>query len=243
MTGRDTIMEDAVIRRQHALILPAILLATTWLALAPTPANAQGGNTIYVSDQLEITLRRGKGTRFGISAMLESGTQLTVLEQDPESGYSQVRTPGGTEGWVLTRFTQPQPVARTQVQAATNARRRAETRAEQLKAELDDLQSNNAEMRRRIQVLEAESASSADELRRVSAAAARPMEIQRQNDSLTKQVRELEQDRDRLTSQLRAEQSQRENWIMGALIMGTGIFIGLFAPMLRRRKSGWEGLG
>ena len=129
-------MEDAVTRQQHAFFLPALLLAMATAALAPLPAQAQSGNTIYVSDQLEVTLRRGKGTRFGISAMLQSGTPLTVLEQDAESGYSRVRTPGGTEGWVLSRFTQPRPVARTQLQAATNARRQAETRAEQLKASL-----------------------------------------------------------------------------------------------------------
>lgn len=232
-----------MVRQQHAFIVAAAVAASALLAGAPLPAQAQTGETLYVSDQLEVTLRRGKGTRFGIRSMLESGTPLTVLEQDAETGYSRVRTPGGTEGWVLTRFTQPQPVARTQLQAATDARRRAETRAEQLKAQLDDMQSENAQMRQRIQVLEAESASNAEELRRVSAAAARPMELQRQNEMLSKQVRELEQDRDRLTTQLRAEQSQRDNWIVGAVIMGSGILFGILAPMLRRRKSGWEGLG
>ena len=228
-------------RQLHRPILLAVAVVVA--AGLPIAADAQTGDTIYVSDQLEVTLRRGQGTRFGISAMLESGTRLTVLEQDSESGYTRVRTPGGTEGWVLTRFTQGTPVARTQLQAATDARRRAETRAEQLKAQMEDLQADNQQMRQRIQVLEAESASNADELRRVSAAAARPMELQRQNEMLTKQVRELEQDRDRLTTQLRAEQSQRDNWIVGALIMGSGIVFGLLAPMLRRRKSGWEGLG
>ena len=232
--------------RQHnpnRLSAALLVVAAAVMAAPSFVAHAQSGNTIYVSDQLEVTLRRGQGTRFGISAMLESGTRLAVLEQDAESGYSRVRTPGGTEGWVLTRFTQRTPVARTQLQAATNARRQAESRAESLKAQMDDLQSENTQMRQRIQVLEAESSTNAEELRRVSAAAARPMEIQRQNEMLSKQVRELEQDRDRLTTQLRAEQSQRDNWIVGALIMGSGIVFGLLAPMLRRRKSGWEGLG
>ena len=220
-----------------------VCAALTWMVSLPAQAQPSAGSTIYVSDQLEITLRRGQGTRFGIRAMLRSGQPLTVLDHDSESGYTHVRTEGGAEGWVLSRFTQNQPVARTQLQAAQDARRRAETRAEQARAEMEDLRNENRQMAQRIQVLEAESASSAQELRRVSAAAARPMEIQRQNEQLTTKVRELEQDRDRLTTQLRAEQSQRDNWIVGAVILGIGLVLGLVAPHLRRRNAGWEGLG
>ena len=48
--------------------------------------------TRYVSDVLEITMRSGKGTSFGITRMLRSGTAVQVLEVDKKSGYTQVRT-------------------------------------------------------------------------------------------------------------------------------------------------------
>lgn len=60
--------------------------------------------TRYVSDTLEITMRSGKGTNFGITRMLRSGTPLEVLEVDKKSGYTRVRTKTGKEGWVLSRF-------------------------------------------------------------------------------------------------------------------------------------------
>ena len=60
--------------------------------------------TRYVSDVLEITMRSGKGTSFGITRMLRSGTAVQVLEVDKKSGYTQVRTKSGKEGWVLSRF-------------------------------------------------------------------------------------------------------------------------------------------
>ena len=60
--------------------------------------------TRYVSDTLEITMRSGKGTNFGITRMLRSGTPVEVLEVDKKSGYTQVRTKSGKEGWVLSRF-------------------------------------------------------------------------------------------------------------------------------------------
>ena len=60
--------------------------------------------TRYISDTLEITMRSGKGTNFGITRMLRSGTAVQVLAVDDKSGYTQVRTKSGKEGWVLSRF-------------------------------------------------------------------------------------------------------------------------------------------
>lgn len=219
---------------------PTLLTALVSLLALPLVAAAQ---TAYVSDQLEINLRRGQGTQFGIRATPDSGTPLEVLETDRESGYTRVRTPGGIEGWVLTRYLQDEPVARERLAAARQAQRTAEATAEQAQAQLGDVQSENARLTARVQTVEQEASELQAELRRVSAAAARPMEIQRQNAKLTDQVRTLEQERDRLSMKLRSEQSQRENWITGAVILFVGLVAGLIAPHLRRRRSGWEGLG
>ena len=66
----------------------------------------------YVSDTLEITMRSGKGTSFGITRMLRSGTRLEVLDEDKKTGYTKVRTKSGKEGWVLSRFLMKSPAAR-----------------------------------------------------------------------------------------------------------------------------------
>ena len=211
-----------------------LLLASPMSALAATA---------YVTDELEITLRRGQGTQFGIRAMLDSGSRVEVLQQDAESGYSQVRTASGTEGWVLSRYLQSSPVAREQVEAARRAQATAEQRAVEAVSKLETVQTENTGMRTQIGQLEEKVASLETELRRVSSAAARPMEIQRRNEQLVEEVRALEQERDRLGMELRNEQSQRDNWITGAAIAFIGLALGLIAPHLRRRKSGWEGLG
>ena len=57
------------------------------------------GQTRYVSDQLEVTLRTGPSTRNAIVRILTSGAQVEVLESDAESGYSRVQA-GQSEGWV-----------------------------------------------------------------------------------------------------------------------------------------------
>ena len=92
-----------------ATLLSALLLA-----------GAAGAETAWVSDQFEITLRSGPSTSNAIERMLNSGTRLEILETDPESGYSRVRTSGGTEGYVLTRYLMNEPAAREQLASLTN---------------------------------------------------------------------------------------------------------------------------
>ena len=75
-------------------------------------------DSAWVTDQFEITLRSGPSTSNAIELMLDSGTKLEILERDAESGYSRVRTNGGTEGYVLTRQLVDQPVARDRLAAA-----------------------------------------------------------------------------------------------------------------------------
>ena len=86
------------------------------LALLLAAVTAQAAETVIVSDELPINVRRGPGTRFAIIAAVKSGAELEVLERR-EDGYLRVRTPKNNEGWVLTRLVQTGPVARQQLAA------------------------------------------------------------------------------------------------------------------------------
>src|SRR5210317_2020580 len=68
--------------------------------------------------EVEVTLRSGQGTEFEIVRMIRSGTPLEVLESNSRTGYSRVQMPGGTGGWVLTRYLTSNPVGAEQLVAA-----------------------------------------------------------------------------------------------------------------------------
>ncbi len=84
----------------HSLILCWGLLL--FVSISKTHATS----SVYVSDSLEITLRRGPTTEHKILAILHSGQSLELL--DKENGWSFVRILDGTnkdtEGWVLSRY-------------------------------------------------------------------------------------------------------------------------------------------
>ncbi len=66
--------------------------------------------TVYVTENFEITMRTGPGTDRKIISLVQSGKALEILEKGEE--WSMVRTLGGKEGWVLNRYlTASQPSA------------------------------------------------------------------------------------------------------------------------------------
>lgn len=69
------------------------------VALSAAPARAE---TRYVSDDLSITMRSGKGNEFRILKVLKTGTPAEVLEED--GNYLKIRTEDGEEGWVLSQY-------------------------------------------------------------------------------------------------------------------------------------------
>jgi SH3 domain protein len=60
--------------------------------------------TMYVSDQLLITFRQGKGTEYKILKTLKSGTPMEVLENEEGDNYVKVRLESGEEGYVLSQY-------------------------------------------------------------------------------------------------------------------------------------------
>jgi SH3 domain protein len=74
-------------------------MALVGLLLLPVVSLAE---TVYVSEDFEITLRTGPGTDRKIIALVQSGKALEMLERGDE--WSMVREPNGKEGWALTRY-------------------------------------------------------------------------------------------------------------------------------------------
>ena len=58
--------------------------------------------TVYVSDQLSITVRTGKGTHRKIIALIKSDQKVEALEKGEE--WTLVRLQNGKKGWVLSRY-------------------------------------------------------------------------------------------------------------------------------------------
>jgi len=213
-------------------IIYILLLATTSVAYAETQ---------YVSDRLRITLRTGQGTEFQIIRALESGTKLEVIEQT-ESGYTNVRTEDGTEGWVRSQYLLPEPIAQQKLDIATVQLEKIKVQLEELKTERTELRKERNELKKNKASLSDKSSSLESELARLSKVAAKPILLDKENRNLQQENVKLEKDLQMIhqENQVLKDQSNREWFIAGAAVLLGGILFGLIIPKLRfNKKSTW----
>jgi SH3 domain protein len=205
--------------------------------------SAAYGEPAWVSDDFEITLRSGPSTSNAIQLMVSSGTQLEVLERDPESGYSRVSTQAGTEGWVLTRYLMNERSAREQLETLTSELTNANSRGTSLGSQLQAIKGEYNSANSRIDTLESEKAAIENELAQIKRTAANVLGINEQNQTLMD---------DLATSQIRADAIEQENhqlasqttryWFLaGGLLLLVGIILGIWLPRIRwQRGSGYD---
>ncbi|MGI9238237.1 MAG: TIGR04211 family SH3 domain-containing protein [Woeseiaceae bacterium] len=197
----------------------------------------------WVSDQFEITLRSGPSTSNAIQLMIDSGLRLEVLERDAESGYSRVRTPGGTEGWVLTRYLMSEPSAREQLQTLTSQLTNATSRGSSLDAQMKAVKSEYDSANKQIAKLEREKAAVEKELSDIKRTAANVLAINSQNQSLMDQLAAAQIKADTLEQENRSLSGQTTRyWFMaGALVLLVGILLGIWLPRVRwQRRSRYD---
>jgi SH3 domain protein len=204
---------------------------------------AAAGQTRYISDDIPITLRSGPSLQNKILRNLSAGARVEVLETDEDSGYARVRVVGdGTEGWVLTRYLTPQPIARDRLAAAQKNLDEAQARVKELEAQVTSLTDELDTTRDRLEKTVSTNRDVTGELQDIRSAAANAIQLRDQNETLKKRVAESEQRVDRLTMQNTelASQSRQQWFIVGAGVLFGGIVIGLIAPHLKRkRRSTW----
>ena len=190
----------------------------------------------YVTDEFEITLRSGPSSTHTIQRMVKSGATLTVLERDEDNGYSRVKTYGGTEGWVLSRYLMREPAARNQLENLSS--QVAKVTEGSLKVRANAIKNTYDDATKRITTLERENKSLQDELTNIKSIAADVLAIDQQNDELSQDLSEQETQISSLLeeNQMLKSDKQRDWFIVGALVLFAGLFLGLVIPKIHWRK-------
>ena len=219
-------------RLLHITLLVSSLAASTALA-----------QSAWVTDQFEITLRSGPSTSNAIQLMVSSGTRLEVIERDADSGYTHVRTQGGTEGWVLTRYLMNEASAREQLETLTGQLTNATSRGSSLNSQLAAIKGQYDSANRQISTLEREKASVEKELAEIKRTAANVLAINDQNKSLMDELAAAQIRADTLEQENRvlASQTTRYWFMAGGLVLLVGIALGIWLPRIRwQRRSRYD---
>ncbi len=224
--------------------IKSVTLLTLSALFSLTFSTAAIANVQYVSDELVINMRSGKGNGFKIIKIVKSGTPLTILEQS--SGYTRARTPQGVEGWVLSRFLIKTPVAKTLLAKAQKdvAQMKEKydamtTELSTIKIERDTLHSSENKLLNNKQTLNVE-------LAKLKKIAARPMQLEAENDQLRNDLVIIEAENRLLKQEYQTlEDNSDQDWFMiGAGVLFGGMILGLIFPKLRsgQKKANWNRL-
>jgi SH3 domain protein len=181
--------------------------------------------------EVEVTLRRGQGTNYGIVRMIRSGTPVDVLESDTASGYTKIRMPGGTEGWILTRYLMAEPATRKELVASQQR--------------VDRMTRENRELIGERNRLSSEADALAEELARLKNLSTNAIALEEANKRFEanasrdqKTIQNLEAENDRLSGT-----TTREWFLVGGGVLFFGLLLGLILPRIRwRRKRSWSDL-
>jgi SH3 domain protein len=154
-----------------------------------------------------------------------------------------VRTPGGTEGWVLSRYLMSEPSAREQLETLTSQLTNATSRGSSLDTQMKAVRAEYDSANKQIAKLEREKAAVEKELADIKRTAANVLAINSQNQSLMDQLAAAQIKADTLEQENRQLSGQTTRyWFMaGALVLLIGILLGIWLPRVRwQRRSRYD---
>jgi len=209
------------------LLQVAALFVIVILFIWVGPVQAE---TRYIVDQAKLPMRSGQSTSHAIVRMLPSGMGVEVLGQS-NAGYTHIRTAGGKDGWILSRYLMNEPAARSRL-----------AWAEKELSKLHKLKQQKKSLEQERRQLKADNKKLQNDLDHIRKTAANAVAVADENAALKLKAERAEQAFEALrqeTSDIRSGAQQR--WFMlggGAILLG--ILLGLILPRLKfRRKDRW----
>ncbi|MBE9530758.1 MAG: TIGR04211 family SH3 domain-containing protein [Proteobacteria bacterium] len=193
--------------------------------------------SLYVTDQLKLTLRSGPSTGHKVLAVVESGQKVEMLESGED--WSMVRNANGKEGYVLTRYLMPNPTHNVRLE-------QLQTKHKALMQQTATLLEENRRFRSESKKLKSSLGENEKVLKKLrtdydklKAGSAEYIELKEKYKTVSGQLAEQTKRADALDKELRAiEINQYIKWFLaGSGVLLVGFIVGFSARRQRRRPS------
>lgn len=229
---------------QRTYSVSRFLLTTCLVGLLLAPA-AQSqeqdiNETRYISDILLVPLRTGPSLEYRIvNAGLRSGTEVTLMENDPETQWSRIQV-GQQEGWLPTRHLIDEPVARERIDEIEAEMAALQAEYNELQNRYDDLVEDRVSADEVYADIEAERDAALAEVERIREISGNAVMLDERNEELLSRNRVLENENEQLRSVNESLEGDTQQWrmIIGGGLVFFGLLLGLLLPAMLRRRSG-----
>ena len=211
-----------------------IILLSSWTAHA---------ETVYVTDNIKLSLRSGPSLKNKIVKMLSSGTPLTVLKRD-SNGYIKVQTSKGTEGYILSRHTKKNHTNNWYLNKTNENIIRLRDKNQQLQTELDALKSEHPDKDSDNLALSTPKKQMSKKISEIQQITANMPQLKQQRDQLQERVVNAERELQQLKREKQTlEDTTNQSWfIYGGMLAFAGVFLGLLIPKIswQKKSSSWD---
>ncbi len=193
--------------------------------------------SMYVTDQLKLTLRSGPSTDHKILAVVESGQKVEILE--PGDDWSLVRNAKGKEGYVLTRYLMPEPTHNVRLEKLQRKHKALTQQAATLLEENTRFRSENKKLKSALDKNEKTLQKLRLDYDKLKAGSAEYLELKEKYKTVSRQLAEQTKRADTLDEELRSvETNQYIKWFLaGSGVLLMGFIVGFSARRQRRRPS------
>ncbi len=193
--------------------------------------------SMYVTDQLKLTLRSGPSTEHKILAVVESGQKVEILE--PGDDWSLVRNAKGKEGYVLTRYLMSEPTHNVRLEKLQRKHKSLTQQAATLLEENTRFRSENKKLKSAFNKNEKTLQKLRLDYDKLKAGSAEYLELKEKSKTVSRQLAEQTKRADTLDEELRSvETNQYIKWFLaGSGVLLMGFIVGFSARRQRRRPS------
>ncbi len=222
------------------MMIPTQLSTLFFVAVVCSPV--ANSNTVYISDELTVPLRSGpSGSHRILHRGLASGTQLAVVAEDVEAGFTQIRTTRGTEGWIRSQYLVDEPIAKLRLITAQREITRLEQQVQRAESQISNLTQDNVKQDNATQAY----ANEIDELKvaldRITSISSSAVETHEENLRLQDVNARLREELGDIAEERNLLHDNVEN---EGIMLGAGfILLGLIAGVLlkaRPQRSAWS---
>lgn len=178
----------------------------------------------YVTDNVDIYLRRGPGSQYAVSNAVKAGEKVVELEKSADGKFTRIQLNNGSTAWIETNKLNEQPSYKERFPAL-------EAKLAEYQDKVDNAEANQQKLL-------------SDYIQKLQTAEKSIETLQNKNEALEQQVKEQNS---RIESMLNQVDDKRRDLIVtwftyGGLVAGGGLILGLILPIIipgRRKKDRW----
>ena len=192
---------------------------------------------VYITDQVDIPIRSDKAFGDNIIRSLPSGTELSILQITDDNAWTQIKYEE-TVGWIIASYLSKDPPAREELKKLKRTYNANKLLISKFQGEKEELEKQLVSLKQENSDLVIQSSKSQDEKEHIEQIYQDALKLEHENERLIQEKLQLKTELQLAenNTQIEKDTSQRNWFIVGALVLFFGMLVGYIAPVLLKRR-------